>query len=218
VSWSEFLAGTNLFNNSIRLRYFIWTIQRLVPAGSKILEVGMGSGTTSVLLADAGYQVTAIDREPELVERIRERYSDFLRRGRLEVLQADMFALPWGDCRFDLAFHQGVLEHFQDEQIVAALREQRRVARMLLFDVPNHRYPERPYGDERLLSPSHWRRLIQQAGWHVNDVIGRDFNQFWFLLPHFLFTRRALEHAPWFSRNLGISSIFVCSSSNGKVG
>ena len=167
--WPEFLENDTLFSNAVRLRYLIWTIQRYIPTGSRLLEVGFGSGTTAVLLADLGYKVTAVDIDARLVERLRERYADWIRMGRLEVQQADMLALPWQKREFDLAYHQGVLEHFADEQILQALREQARVAEWVIFDVPNHRLGNRPFGDERLLSPSYWRRLIHQAGLEVVD-------------------------------------------------
>jgi len=77
-SWPEYLQGETLFSNSIRLRYLIWAIERYIPRGSRLLEVGFGSGTTAVLLADLGYTVTAVDINETLVERLRERYADWI--------------------------------------------------------------------------------------------------------------------------------------------
>jgi|GEM_PF-3699101 len=67
--WSEYLEETTLFDTAIRLQTIIRVIKRTVPSGARLLEVGFGSGTTAVLLADQGYQVTAIDLDPELVGR-----------------------------------------------------------------------------------------------------------------------------------------------------
>ena len=208
--WPEYLADLSLFENAVRLRYLIWTIQRHVPRGNRLLEVGFGSGTTAVLLADLGYRVVALDFERELVARLQERYSDWLRTGRLEVMEGDMYRLPWQIRQFDLAYHQGVLEHVSDENIVRALREQGRVARRIIFDVPNHRYGAQPFGDERLLAIRHWKRLIQEAGLTLETVLGRDFHRRLYLLPYALFSHRALERFPWFSRNFAVSSIFIC--------
>jgi len=211
--WPEFLENETLFSNAIRLKYLIWTMQRYVPAGSRVLEVGFGSGTTAVLLADLGYTVTAVDINEMLVERVRSRYADWIRMGRLVVQQADMLALPWQNKEFDLAYHQGVLEHFPDEHIVQALREQGRVAEWVIFDVPNHRHGDRPFGNERLLPPTHWRHLIKQAGLELVEERGRDFHRWLYVLPFAVFSHRALEKWPWFGRWLGINSIFVCRSS-----
>jgi SAM-dependent methyltransferase len=218
VSWADYLDGATLFDCAVRLRPLIWTLQRLVQPGSRLLEAGCGSGTTAVLLADLGYHVVALDYEADLVARIQERYSDWLRAGRMEVVQGDMCRLPWPGRQFDLAYHQGVLEHFPDEKIVAALREQGRVAHRILFDVPNHRYGAQPFGDERLLPLRHWKRLIRDAGLHLEAVLGRDYHTPLYVLPHALFSRRALHRFPWFSRNFAVSSIFICRPSSEPAG
>ncbi|HXR32529.1 MAG TPA: class I SAM-dependent methyltransferase [Verrucomicrobiae bacterium] len=212
MSWPEFLNNASLFDNAVRLRFFLWTLRRHAELRARLLEVGCGSGTTAVLLADLGYQVTACDIEPALVQRCAAKYSDWGREGRLNILQADMFKLPWPDKAFDLAYHQGVFEHFPDEQIIAGLREQGRVAFLVLFDVPNNRYGSRPFGDERLLSTRHWRKLIQAAGLEVVDERGRDFHRWLYWLPHGLFSHAVSDRLPWFARRFAVSSIFVCRS------
>ena len=211
-SWPEYLKGESLFSNAIRLRNLIWTIQRYVPTGSRALEVGFGSGATAFLLADLGYDVTAVDIDRELVERGGERFGAVVPRGRLDIRQANMLALPWRGRQFDLAYHQGVLEHFPDEQIVQALREQARVARWVIFDVPNNRHRDPSFGDERLLPPAHWRRLVGAAGLQLVAERGRGFQRWLYLLPAAFFSHGGLERWPWFSRWLGTDSIFVCSS------
>jgi SAM-dependent methyltransferase len=211
-SWPEYLKNEMLFSNAIRLRYLIWTIDHYVPRGSRILEVGFGSGTTAVLLADLGYEVTAIDIDATLVKRLGDRYVDWMQRAWLKVQQADMLALPWQEREFELAYHQGVLEHFSDEQIIQALREQARVAQWVIFDVPNCRQKVRPFGNERLLSPSHWHCLIKHAGLDLVAERGRDFHRWLYVLPYFFFSHVGLEKWSCFSRWLGTNSIFVCKS------
>lgn len=210
--WSEFLRPVTLFDNAVRLRFLVWTLQRYVPRGARVLEVGCGSGTMAVLMSDLGFRVTASDIDPELIDRFESKYSRWFGADQLAVLKADMFDLPWTDKHFDLAYHQGVLEHFTDDRIVAALREQARVAQFVLFDVPNHRYHAQPFGDERLLPIGHWRRLIRAAGLEIIDERGRDFHHWLYILPHALFSHRALDTMPWFVRWFAVSSIFVCRS------
>ena len=214
-TWPEYLRGESLFTNAIRLRYLIWIIQHYIPIGSRVLEVGFGSGATAVLLADLGYKVTAIDIDDLLVERLQNRYATWVWDGRLDIKKADMFALPWEGKAFALAYHEGVLEHFPDEQIVQALREQARVAQWVIFDVPNHRLGVQPFGDERLLSPGHWRQLIQESNLKLVAEYGRDFHRWLYLLPFGLFSRWVLLHWPWFGRSFATNSIFVCRSSQG---
>jgi SAM-dependent methyltransferase len=210
--WSEFLSRVTLFDNAVRLRFLVWTLQRYVPRGARVLEVGCGSGTMAVLMADLGFRVTASDIDPELIDRFESKYSRWFDTDQLTVRKVDMFYLPWAEKHFDLVYHQGVLEHFTDDRIVAALREQARVARFVLFDVPNHRYQAQPFGDERLLRIGQWRRLIRAAGLEIIDERGRDFHHWLYILPHAFFSHRALDTMPWFVRWFAVTSIFVCRS------
>ncbi|MGH9592420.1 MAG: class I SAM-dependent methyltransferase, partial [Bryobacteraceae bacterium] len=175
-----------------------------------LLEAGFGSGTTAVLLADLGYQVDAIDREPGLVARFQQRYSDWERSGRVNASCADMLRLPWEEGAFDAVYHQGVLEHCSDDVIVQALTEQGRVARRIVFDVPNHRYDAHPFGNERLLGLRHWRSLIARAGLEIEELFGREFPAWFYAAPFAAFSRSGLLRAPWFGRNFGRSWIFLC--------
>jgi SAM-dependent methyltransferase len=212
-SWPEFLKDVTLFDNAIRLRSFIWTLQRYVHTGAQLLEAGCGSGTAAVLLADLGYQVTACDLNAELVARLRHKYSNWISSGQLEVQHADILKLPWPDKHFDVVYHQGVLEHFDDQTIVRALKEQCRVARLVIFDIPNGRSSVQPYGDERLLPVRHWRKLISAAGLEVVAERGRDFHRYLYFLPNALFSHYALDSVPSFGRWFAVNSIFVCRGS-----
>lgn len=211
-TWASFLDDETLFDNAIRLRHLVWTIQQVAAPGARLLEVGFGSGTTAILLADLGYRVTAFDLDPRLIDRLRRRYPFPSGRGRLELCRADMRALPWTGRPFEVAYHQGVLEHFPDDGIVDALSAQSRVAHRVVFDVPNANRSDRPFGDERLLPPAHWRDLVHRAGLTIERELGYAFPHWTYGLPHALFSRRGVRDLAGFGRRLGRNSIFVCKS------
>jgi SAM-dependent methyltransferase len=166
----------SLFSQAITLEKFIRTILAFVPRSGTILETGFGSGTTSVLLADLGYQVTAIDIGAELVDELRGRARNL---ANLNVLRADMFNLPFQDDSFYAVIHQGVLEHFGDEEISKALQEQKRVTRRyIIFDVPNDRVkiPAAVRGtpfDYQLRSKRTWKAFIKDCGLSLEGEYGR---------------------------------------------
>lgn len=207
--WSKFFSAFNVFTNSIRLETLIRCIQRYVPEGGGVLETGFGSGATARIFADMGYRVTAVDIDEKVVALGRKTSTFPVER--LGILQMDMMNLGFGGKNFDCVYHQGVLEHFGDSFIASALKEQGRVARHVIFDVPNNRDSEQNYGDERFLSLKHWEQLIAQAGLSMIEYYGRMPPRWSAILPRLFFRNRGY----WSSlcgRILGKSYIFVCQA------
>lgn len=206
-SWREFLQDESLLKNAIRLQGLLRTIQRHCPTGSRLLEAGFGSGSTGVLLADLGYCVTLLDIDAELIELFQSRFPGYVRAGRVRVIRGDMYDLPFARNALDAVYHQGVLEHLDDGQIVRALQEQGRVAPLVIVDVPNSRYPDQPYGDERRLPVGKWRDLIENAGLRIVGMSGRRWARWTYALPHALFLPPLTDR--W-SRWCNGVSIFIC--------
>jgi len=66
-------------NNALiqRMRDTMWrTLTRAFPHGSRLLDLGCGTGIDAVHLAQQGYQVVATDWSPQMVERTRGRVAD----------------------------------------------------------------------------------------------------------------------------------------------
>ena len=86
------LSGNNALVQ--RMRHRLWhTVQQTFPPGSRLLDLGCGTGLDAVHLAHCGYQVLAIDSSPNMVARTRARATeeDVLRAVTTAVL--DMHAL-----------------------------------------------------------------------------------------------------------------------------
>ncbi len=84
-------------------------------------------------------------------------------------MQGDAFNLPFADGAYDVAFSQGFFEHFEDADIENLLREQARVARRVVFSVPNAAYGVQDFGNERLLTKPAWDGLISRSGLRLLD-------------------------------------------------
>ncbi len=204
--WEDFLDGSafSLYQNALNHEYVITLIESVAQTGSCVLEVGFGSGYTSVLLADMGYRVASVDLSTELVVRLARFRSVY---PKLFPQSADMFRLPYASDSFEVVFSCGVLEHFPDDKIVAGLREQSRVAKYVLVDVPNSRCKTRPFGDERCLPVRHWKALIREAGLTIIAERGRDIRWWKKSLPGWFFHRKL----GLITRYLGNTSIFLCT-------
>ena len=136
---------------------FILEVTRRKPQTA--LEVGCGPARISSFLSWLGLTVTAVDRDAGVLARAAAIASEL--RAQVRFIQADAFRLPFPDSSFDVSFHQGFLEHFADDQVEKLITEQLRVAHSVVFSVPNSNYPDREFGDERLLSRKQWERVLK---------------------------------------------------------
>lgn len=85
------------------------------PAGSSVLEIGIGTGRIALPLLSHGVNMTGVDISSQMVNQLRAKY-DALREtepdrawGALTVDMADMTALPYGPDSFDAAVAVHVL-------------------------------------------------------------------------------------------------------------
>ena len=128
----------------------------------RILEVG-GCGYMNTYLSKSGYNVVGIDISSECVRwcRIQNKRLGG-KQGRFFI--ADGFRLPFNDSSFDVAYSQGVIEHFSDVEIISILKESLRVAKVVIFSVPSYYHKEREYegwGHPEFLKAEEWLKILK---------------------------------------------------------
>ncbi|MFL0798267.1 MAG: class I SAM-dependent methyltransferase [Cellvibrionaceae bacterium] len=208
--WDDFfekIPFTFFMTAQIQKKY-IETIKKYTPENGKLLEIAGGSGYTSVVVQDVvrvkNAKVTYTDLEKSLTKRVEETFGKI---SGLSYQAEDASKLSFADDSYDVVFHQGFLEHFDDEDIVEFLKEQARVAKVIVFDVPNGRRWDKTqeFGNERFLSHEEWMNIAKQAGLVVHEDTARRFSNFWKdWVPV------VIRDSEWFHRNFGESSIIVC--------
>lgn len=160
MNWNKYyqapLSLEGLLGNLHGQKEFLVAIANL-PA-TKLLEVGTGSGGMSIFFSWLGRDVTAIDIDPDVIAKAKTEAGRF--NGHVSFEVADAFKLPYPDQSFDVVFHQGLFEHFSDDEIHQMINEQLRVARQVVFSVPNQYYPTKDYGNERLMSRAQWEAIL----------------------------------------------------------
>ena len=92
-----------------------------VGEGTRVLDVGCGTGLTLLLAAERGAVPSGIDVTPELLEIARERLPD------ADLREGDMESLPFSDGSFDVVLGVNAFQFAGDP--VHALREAARVVR-----------------------------------------------------------------------------------------
>jgi SAM-dependent methyltransferase len=164
-------------------------ISTLVPdvRGLKIIEIGAGTGRTSIELARSGAQVTILDiseKSLELARKFAEKADKDTRR-RLRYVLADALNPGIKPASFDILFHQGLLEHFRDP--FPLLRANRRLLKpggLIVVDVPQtfHVYTILKHiqmlfghwfaGWERQFTPASLARLLRSVGFEPVHAYG----------------------------------------------
>lgn len=95
------------------------------PLG-RVLDVGTGTGRMAELFEPAADAVVAFDNSPEMLRLARARLQH-LAPGRVELVQGDFAALPFGEAAFDTVLFHQVLHYAQSPE--AVLAEAARVTR-----------------------------------------------------------------------------------------
>ncbi|GAA1193903.1 SAM-dependent methyltransferase [Kitasatospora gansuensis] len=95
-------------------------LETWLPSGPvDVLDIGCGTGSLSLLVAEAGHRVTGVDLAPRMVEQAREKLAAADLTGRFLVGDAAM--PPTGDERFDVVLSRHLVWTLPDPE--AALRE-----------------------------------------------------------------------------------------------
>jgi glycosyltransferase involved in cell wall biosynthesis/ubiquinone/menaquinone biosynthesis C-methylase UbiE len=129
----------------------IWRMECARPlAGCRVLDLGCGTGSSSVVLAENGATVVGAETEQNSLEVAVQRATDHgvahrCRFVRIPYLTMAQGALPFRDESFDACNLIGVLEHMKPRERQATTVEIRRVLKpggtLFIFDTPNRAYP-----------------------------------------------------------------------------
>ena len=164
-------------------------------SGSRILDLGCGTGLMARELVERGHRVFALDLRPEGLRATRTSSSGIL------PIQADAQQPPLQDSSFDLVLALDVLEHLDDEMALERVARALRPGAHLLLSVPAlpwlWSYRDDDAGHRRRYTRSSLRQLLGVSGLQAVDI---RYFQF-FLLPLLVVTRLLGRRGPgWRNR------------------
>lgn len=129
----------------------IWRLESAHPlSGRRVLDLGCGTGSSSVVLAEHGAVVVGVDTEQMNLDVATQRAKDLGMEHccsfvRIPYLGVETSLLPFRNESFDLCTLIGVLEHMLPSERRACAAEIRRVLKpggeLFIFDTPNRAYP-----------------------------------------------------------------------------
>jgi len=104
-------------------------IAEATAPGDALLEAGCGLGNISAELAVAGREIYLVDFSQKILDRA-VRLFEASKLPRPYTKACDITEpLPYADGAVDTVWSSGVLEHWDDDQILAILREMKRISR-----------------------------------------------------------------------------------------
>lgn len=162
--WYEFYKNKFTLAAMIRIliAQFYLLLQILKYKPKNVLEVGFGTLTASTFLSYFGIDVISLDKDVSIVRKVSYFLINIKKRNKPTLIIGDAFYLPFKDKSFDCVFSQGLLEHFNDNEILRIIKEQLRVGRRVYISVPNQNYPRKVFGDERLMSKEEWESILSK--------------------------------------------------------
>jgi ubiquinone/menaquinone biosynthesis C-methylase UbiE len=104
-----------------------WVQDLGLPAQAAALEVGCGAGLLAARLAQRDLRVVGVDASAEMVKLAERHAAEVGSNGRLRVMQADVYRLPFASETFDLVLAVGLLPWLHDAQ--TGMAEMTRVLR-----------------------------------------------------------------------------------------
>lgn len=129
----------------------------LVPGGAQcILDVGCAQATLALQLAEAGYEVTAVDIRGDFLDYAKSRYT----HGAIEFLTGNVFDLEI-DNKFDVIFANQILEHLvYPVEFVRKLALLLRSGGKIVMTTPNWAYIKNTLPSfSQLGNPKNWEHL-----------------------------------------------------------
>lgn len=101
------------------------------------LEIGCGTGISSLWLAKNGRKVTALDYTESSVQLVKAA-AEKLSLKNVDVILCDATKeLPFEEKKFDYIFQAGLLEHFETDEQIRLLRNWARYGKYMISMIPN---------------------------------------------------------------------------------
>ncbi len=130
----------------------------------KILDIGTGPGFFSMILAEAGYHVTAVDYTPGMLEKAAENAAKFIgkKKENIEFIRMDAQALEFEDESFDVIVSRNLTWNLPHPEMAYKewLRVLKKGGRLLNFDANWYGYL---YDDKKREAYENDRRNVEKG-------------------------------------------------------
>ncbi len=127
------------FLNNLKLdEPYIKILKRYLKPNSSILECGCGQARTALSMAYNEFNITAIDDNKKILGVAKENAKNLGLDNKLNFILMNFFNIDkeFNNKSFDCITHQGVIEHYNEDEIRKILNLQLSIAPIIIFSVP----------------------------------------------------------------------------------
>ena len=176
-----------------KLKYKKKMIKKIMKyaKNKKVIETGCGTGLVAGYLQNKGLEVTALDLSPKVLDYAKEIATDSKIIKPCKYEQGDILKLNYKKNSFGVSYSNGVLEHFDDNDIIKILKKQMEIAEYVIFGIPSTYFNmnEKMLGNERSLTLKEWKNLIDKADGEIIEYTSFHYYKLY---------RRIFEVKKWF--------------------
>jgi 2-polyprenyl-3-methyl-5-hydroxy-6-metoxy-1,4-benzoquinol methylase len=179
ADWTKFYyedtTNGKMIENIEHHRYFIdlickWGNKISDGRIAKLIEIGVGTATMSIYFSKKNFDVLGLDTEPLLIAKAIEANKRLSGSAKFIAMNALELDSLFKENTFDIAFSQGTMEHFDNDDLKKMIKAQIAVARYVIFSVPSINWPHEEFGNERKMTLREWKRLLTEVGVKIDHI------------------------------------------------
>lgn len=165
--YEEEIKSSNVYDyiqEKLRTKGTIIKLIKKYAANGKVMEVGSGTGILALKLASLGNKVIALDSDADMIALSKKYFFDEFKGVNITYVNKDIRDYRVKE-KIDVIYSIGILEHYNDDEIIELLNKQLELSKYVIFGIPTKYFDlkKKMYGNERYLSIKYWRSLIEKS-------------------------------------------------------
>lgn len=162
-TWNKYYSKYNYSLSNILLHY-PYLIRAICLKPKTILEIGCGPAQHTIFLKKVfpNIKASVLDLDEKLLKKVELKYSNTIENYfHMDIHnKSSIKKLP----KFDLIISEGLLEYFNDKDVVKIINIFSFVASKMIFSVPSDVYQNQDFGNETLRSKREMEKLLKKTG------------------------------------------------------
>lgn len=165
--YEEEIKSFNVYDyiqEKLRTKGTIIKLIKKYATNGKVMEVGSGTGILALQMASLGNKVIALDSDADMIALSKKYFLNEFNGVNITYVNKDIRDYRVKE-KIDVIYSIGILEHYNDDEIIELLNKQFELSKYVIFGIPTKYFDpkKKMYGNERYLSIKYWRSLIEKS-------------------------------------------------------